>query len=204
MTSTLRHRIALAGALLLAALVAVIALRALRAGPSAGNAAPNADTNGAISPKDEADSLHFVIAADREALCRDYLAHRPADAAARGGPGEPWPCPSVALRDACESIQSRGAEFSYALRSPDPLGPRNGPQTDLEQAALAFIAGHPGQNYYGRETLGGRSYFTAVYPDLPAAAACVECHNRAPGAAARPRRASEALGCVVVRVPLEF
>jgi hypothetical protein len=204
MTLNIRRRIALPGALLLAALVAGIALNALRAKPSPGDAVPQTDTNGAISPKDEADSLHFVIAADREMLCRVYLAHRPADADARGGPGASGPCPSVALRAACESIQSQGAEFSYALRALAPLGQRNGPQTDLEQAGLAFIASHPGQNYYGNEMLGGRRYFTAVYPDLPAAAACVDCHNRTSGAAARPHRAGDALGGVVVRVPLEF
>jgi hypothetical protein len=190
--------------MLLAALAAGIALHALRAGTASGDAAPPTDANGAVSPKDEADSLHFVVAADREMLCRVYLAHRSADAGARAGPGDSWPCPSVTLREACESIQSQGAEFSYALRSPAPLNPRNGPQTELEQAGLAFIASHPGQNYYGREMLGGRRYFTAVYPDLPAAAACVDCHNRASGPAARPHRAGDALGAVVVRVPLEF
>jgi hypothetical protein len=201
MTPILRHRIALPGALLLAALVAVIALHALRAGKASGDAVPPTDTNGAISPKDEADSLHFVIAADREMLCRAYPARGPAGA---GAPGETQPCPSVTLHDAAETIQIRGAEFSYALRSLAPLNPRNGPQTELEQAGLAFIAAHPGQNYYGREELGGRSYFTAVYPDLPAAASCVDCHNRGAAPGARPHRAGEALGGVVVRVPLEF
>jgi len=204
MTLNHRHWIAPLGALLLGALAAGIALHALRAKPGPGDAALPTDTNGAISPKDEADSLHLVIAADREMLCRVYLAHRSADASARGAPGESWPCPSVALRDSCESIQSQGAEFSYALRALAPLAQRNGPQTDLEQAGLAFIASHPGQNYYGNEMLGGRRYFTAVYQDLPAAAACVDCHNRTSGAAARQHRAGDALGGVVVRVPLEF
>jgi hypothetical protein len=204
MTLNIRRRIALPGALLLAALAAGIALHALRAGKAPGGATPPTDTNGAVSPKDEADSLHYVIAADREMLCRVYLARRPADANAGGGPGDSWPCPSVTLREACESIQSQGAEFSYALRSPAPLGQRNGPQTDLEQAALSFIAAHPGQNYYGKEMLGGRSYFTAVYPDLPAAAACIECHNRLSAPALPRHRAGDALGAVVVRVPLEF
>ena len=204
MTLKNRHRIAFAGALLLAALSTGISLRALRADPGPGDAAPPTDTNGAISPKDEADSLHFVIAADREMLCRVYLAHRSADAGARGGPGESWPCPSVTLREACESIQSQGAEFSYALRALAPLGQRNGPQSSLEQAGLAFIAAHPGQSFYGKEMLGGRRYVTAVYPDLPAAAACVDCHNRGAGSDARPHKAGDPLGVVVVRVPLEF
>lgn len=201
MTLITRPRSALLGALLLAALAAGIVLHAPWAAPAPG-AAPAADANAAVSPKDEADALHFVIAADREAYCRVYLALRPAGA--QGAAAGPWPCPSVTLHDAAEAIQIKGAEFSYALRSLAPLNPRNGPQTELEQAGLAFVASHPAQNYYGREMLGGRSYFTAVYPDLPAAAACVECHDRLSGAAPPGRRAGQALGAVVVRVPLEF
>lgn len=161
-------------------------------------------SNGAISPQDQADALHLVIAADREVLCRLYLAQKPADASSRGIPGNEWPCPSVALREACESIQSQGADFSYALRALSPLGPRNSPQTELEQKGLAFIASHPGQNFHGNEMLGGRRYFTAVYPDLPAMESCVDCHSRNSGTASRPLKPGDALGAMVVRVPLEF
>jgi len=161
-------------------------------------------SNGAISPQDQADALHFVIAADREVLCGMYLAHAPADAKPEGATTGGWPCPSVSLRTACESIQSLGAEFSYALRALSPMEPRNSPQTDLEQAGLAFVVSHPGQNYYGKEMLGGRRYFTAVYPDLPAGTRCVECHNRSSGTTPRLHKPGDPLGVVVVRVPLEF
>jgi hypothetical protein len=108
-------------------------------------------SNGAISPQDQADALHFVIAADRELYWREYIAHQadgksPPNAAAGAKPGEAWPSPSEMLRRAAESIQDKGAEFSYALRTLHPIDPRDGPQTELEQRGLAFIAGHPGQN----------------------------------------------------------
>jgi len=156
-------------------------------------------SNGAISPQDQADALHFVVAADREAYWRAY-----ASVPGAAGPGNAWPAPCAMIRRAAEMIQSRGAEFSYALRSLHPGDPRNAPQTELEQSGLESIARNPGKPYYGREMLGGRRYFTAVYPDLPATAACLECHQRASPLSASALRLGEPLGGVVVRVPLEF
>jgi hypothetical protein len=52
--------------------------------------------------------------------------------------------------------------------------------------------------------LGGRPYFTAVYPDIPAVASCVDCHNRRPASIPRRLQVGEVMGGIVVRVPLEF
>ena len=209
-----RIRVALPAAFSLASLLAVVALFSGGAGSGSASGAGDAPalpppSNGAISPQDQADALHLVIAADREMYCRSYVALRagdapPPSASASGKPGESWPPPCEMFRRAAESIQSKGAEFSYALRSLRPVDPRNGPQTELEQRGLAFVTSHSAQNYYGQEMLGGRRYFTAVYPDIPAVAACVECHNR--GSASIPRRhqVGEIMGGIVVRVPLEF
>ena len=209
-----RNRVALPTTFSLVALLIVLALSTLGAGsnsaksPSDPPALPP-PSNGAISPQDQADALHFVIAGDREMYCQVYIAQQTEGASspkasASGKPGESWPSPCEMLRRAAESIQSKGAEFSYALRSLHPIDPRNGPQTELEQRGLAFVTSHPTQNYYGQEMLGGRRYLTAVYPDIPAAAACIDCHNR--GSASIPQRhqVGEVMGGVVVRVPLEF
>jgi len=206
MTVKPRIRVAPPAALSLVSLLAVLAPST----PGAGDApALPPPSNGAISPQDQADALHHVIAADREAYCRVFLALQAGDAPPPGAPAggrrsEPWPPPCEMFRRAAESIQSKGAEFSYALRSLRPVDPRNGPQTELEQRGLAVVTGHPGQNYYGHEMLGGRRYFTAVYPDIPAAAACVDCHNRRLAPAQQRFQAGEIMGGIVVRVPLEF
>ena len=202
-------RVALATTCTISALLAGLALSTMGADSSPTKSAVGDSTlpppsNGAISPQDQADALHFVIAADRAMLCRLHLAHEPAEAGSSGNQGNDWPCASVALREACESIQSQGADFSYALRSLSPLAARNGPQTDLEREGLTFIASHPGQNYYGREMLGGRRYFTAVYPDIAASASCVDCHNRKAGGTPTTHKVGDPLGAMVVRVPLEF
>jgi hypothetical protein len=108
------------------------------------------------------------------------------------------------LRRAAESIQNKGAEFSYALRSLHPVDPRDGPQTELEQRGLAFVTSHPGQNYYGQEMLGGRRYFTAVFPDIPAVTVRVDSQDRGLASIALSQQTGEVTGAVVVRVPLEF
>jgi hypothetical protein len=198
----------------LVAVLVAVALTSMGAGSNATTgtgeaAAPAPPSNGAISPQDEADSLHFVIAADREMYCREFVARQKGDAplltaSAGGKTSESWPLPAEMLRRAAESIQSKGADFSYALRSLHPTDPRDGPQTDLERQGLAFIASHPSQNYYGQEMLGGRRYFTAVYPDLPVAAARVDGQDRQPASTPQGHQVGEAMGGIVIRVPLEF
>jgi hypothetical protein len=189
-----QNRVGLPTALSFIAMLVAIALtgRGADSGSAAGvgdTPGAGASSNGAISPQDQADALHFVIAADREIYCREFLAQQkgdnsPPNPALGVKPDGSWPSPSEMLRRAAESIQENGAEFSYALRSLHPSDPRDGPQTELEQRGLAFVTSHPAQNYYGQEMLGGRRYFTAVYPDtLPAGGA---------------------MSAIVVRVPLEF
>lgn len=209
-----RNRVALATALSLVALLMVLALSTRGAGSNSATSPGDAPalpppSNGAISPQNQADALHLVIAADREMYCRVYIALQTGDApssnaSAGGKPAESWPSPCEMFRRAAESIQSKGAEFSYALRSLHPINPRNGPQTELEQRGLAFVTSHPTQNYYGPEMLGGRRYVTAVYPDTPAAAACVDCHNRRSAGIPQRYQVGEVMGGIVVRVPLEF
>jgi hypothetical protein len=209
-----RNRVALPTALSLVALLIVLALFTLGAGSSSATSPSEAPTlpppsNGAISPQNQADALHFVITADREIYCRAYIARQTGDApspktSASGKPVESWPLPCEMVRRAAESIQSKGAEFSYALRSLSPMDPRNEPQTELEQLGLAFVTSHPAENYYGQEMLGGRRYVTAVYPDMPAVAACIDCHNRRSASTPQRYQVGEVMGGIVVRVPLEF
>jgi len=209
-----QYRVALPAAFSLVALLIVLAWSTPGAGSNPA-ASPNdapalpPPSNGAISPQDQANALHFVIAADREIYCQMYIAQQTGDAPApnvsvSGKPVESWSSPCGMVRRAAESIQSKGAEFSYALRSLHPIDPRNEPQSELEQRGLDFVASHPAQNYYGQEMLGGRRYFTAVYPDIPATAACIDCHNRRPASTPKRYRVGEVMGGIVVRVPLEF
>ena len=162
-----------------------------------------------ISTQKMADSLHAEIAADRDAYAR-LVVQRLAFDTTRLDVSEEWkerdclPTHAQLLREAGTSIQKRGAEFSYALRSLWPINPSHGPQTEVEQTGLEFVARNPGQRYSTEETLGGRSYFTAIYADVESPSSCVDCHNRHPR---RPRtdfKAGAVMGANGVRVPLEF
>ncbi len=192
-----------------------IALLSLAAGAvvwavlAAENAADKAHKLQSVSIRKMADSLHAVIAADRQAyvelLGRQLEADAPglratANQQARQGlPGH-----ARMLRQAAASIQQKGAEFSYTLRSLWPIDPSNGPQTQVEEAGLQALVQHPEQPFYSEEELGGRSYFTAIYADRATLRACVDCHNRHPRSPRADFKDGEVMGAIVVRVPLEF
>ncbi len=208
----LRYRFALPTAGAFVAALTVLAFSTRGAGsspaPDSGDAtALPPPSNGAISPQDQADALHLVIATDRALYCREFVAHQAdgqssLNCAAGTKPGASWPSPSEMFRRAAESIQSQGAEFSFALRSLHPIDPRDGPQTELEQQGLAFVVSHPTQNYYGHEMLGGRRYFTAIYPDDLGVAASVGRLGH--GSVGHAAPVGESWVGIVVRVPLEF
>lgn len=161
-----------------------------------------------ISPRKFADSLHAVIAADRAAYAG--LVERLAFEARRIEVSQDWrakdclPIHAQVLREAAVRIQQRGAEFSYTLRSLWPINANHGPQTEVEQAGLEALTRDPAANVYREEMLGGRSYFTAIYPDTVSLASCADCHNRHPDSPRRDFKTGEVMGAIVIRVPLEF
>jgi hypothetical protein len=151
-----------------------------------------------FKPREMADALHAVIAADREVYAR-YFDQLPGPDSAK----QP-PVPAHLLREASEAVQQKGAEFHYVLRSLWPINPKNSPETPTEQEGLKAVLEHPDANYYSEESLGGRRYFIAVYPDRAMLPSCVSCHN---GHSASPKtdfKQGEVMGGMVVRVPLEF
>jgi hypothetical protein len=168
-------------------------------------AAPNA----LIRPQDMADALRQVVSAERAVYTR-LIVQRLQDEEKVLKASENWEkdkaliVPCQKLRLGAEAIQTKGAEFSYTLRALDPISPRNRPETDVERLGLAAVLRHPETNYYGRETLGGRRYLTAVYADTAIAPACVSCHNQHPGSPKKDWKLGDVMGGLVVRVPLEF
>lgn len=190
-------------------LMAVVAAAAGVALVAISQTAPKAHTLTTVSTRKMADSLHAVIAADREAYAR-LVVQRLAFDTPHLEVSEQWkerdclPAHAQLLREAASGIQKRGAEFSYVLRSLWPINPSHGPQTEVEQAGLESVARNPERGFYTEETLGGRSYFTAVYADVASLSSCVDCHNRHPRSPRHDFRSGEVMGAIVVRVPLEF
>jgi hypothetical protein len=161
-----------------------------------------------FKPQEMADALHAVIAADREAYARHVI--QPLAGTKPPNATEAWQTngtpalPAHLLRLASESVQQNGAEFHYVARSAWPINPKNAPETPTEKAGLEYLLDHSGSNFYSEESLGGRRYFTAVYPDRAIVPACIECHNRHPNSPKKDFKLGDVMGGIVVRVPLEF
>ncbi len=145
-----------------------------------------------FKPQEMADALHAVIAADQKIY------------ALPSGDENLMAQHAQRLRQASESVQQEGAEFHYVLRSLWPINPKNAPETETEKTGLRYVLDHPGTNYYGGESLGGRRYFTAVYAEAATVNACADCHNQNPASPKKDFKTGNVMGGLVVRVPLEF
>jgi hypothetical protein len=159
-----------------------------------------------VSIRKLADSVHAVISADRQMyveLLEMQFQAGAGQAIAIPKEGDALPGHAQMLRMANQRIQQRGAEFSYVLRSLWPIRESNGPQTEVEEIGLESVARN-GQPFYTEEELGGRAYFTAIYPDRATLGSCVHCHNQNPLSPRRDFRPNDVMGAIVVRVPLEF
>lgn len=162
-----------------------------------------------VSLRKMADGLHASLAASREVYVRELVERLAVEAKVLGVGGD-WraskslPGHAEFMRLTASTIQKRGAEFSFVLRSSWPMDARNGPQTDVEQKGLEAVRQKPEENVYTEELLGGRSYFTAIYPDRAILSSCVDCHNRHPASPRRDFATNDVMGAWVIRLPLEF
>jgi hypothetical protein len=150
-----------------------------------------------FKPKEMADALHAIIAADRDTYARDVLQALTRD-------GTKTNLPPHLNRISSEKVQQKGAEFHYIVRSLWPIDPKNAPETAKERAGLEQVLQHPETAYYSEESLGGRLYFTAIYSDVAVLPLCAECHNQHPDSPKKDFKAGDVIGGIVVRVPLEF
>ena len=168
-----------------------------------------AKPNAMIRPEDMADALHDVLAAEREVYTR-LIVQRLQNEEKVIRASENWEkdkallVPCQKLRLGAETIQTKGAEFSYTLRALRPLNQRNAPETEIERLGLEAVTRQPETNYYGNETLGGRRYLTAIYADKATSPACISCHNQHPKTPRKDWQLGDVLGGLVVRIPLEF
>ena len=74
--------------------------------------------------------------------------------------------------------------------------------SEFEQKALESLNKN-GKNVYGNEELGGKKYFTAVYPDVAVSKACVTCHNDHIDSPKKDFKVGEMMGGLVIRIPLD-
>jgi hypothetical protein len=160
-----------------------------------------------ITPKQMADALHAVMEADRTVYTRNVVNRLQNDekvikASEHWQDDKALPLPAQMFRMGAEMAAQKNSDFSYALLSLWPVNTQNVPKTDAEKAGLQFVVDNTAQNYYGEETLGGRTYFTAVYPDVAVAPACIACHNAHKDSPRTDFEMGDVMGGVIVRIPM--
>lgn len=162
-----------------------------------------------VSPSLFTDSLFAVMNADRANYTKLIIQRLGPKGAGVIKPDEFWKdfengalLPAQMFRAGSEAVAEVTDKFSYSLQSLWPIGKQNGPKTAMEKEGLQFIVDNPGKNFYGTEELGGIKYYTAVYPDVAVAGACVSCHNEHKDTPKTDFKLGDVMGGVVIRVPL--
>ncbi len=160
-----------------------------------------------ISPQVMADSLHAVMEADRTVYTK-WIVNRLQNEEKVIKASEHWKddkalvLPAQMFRMGAERVAESGkVSFSYSLISLWPVNKQNEPKTEAEKTGLAEI-NKTGKSYYTEETLGGKKYFTALYPDIAVAPACYSCHNDHKDSPKTDFKLGDVMGGVVIRIPL--
>ena len=150
-----------------------------------------------ISPRTVADYLHAVIQADRTFYTQHVVERMEAMLIITAE--EQWrikqalPLPAQFLKEASRSLDIRGASFRYRLIGLWPLHSHNKPSSKKEQTALEQVVEY-GEVVEGEETINGKRYFKAIYPDRAVSRACVSCHNAHPKSAKRDFKLNDVMG----------
>lgn len=162
---------------------------------------------GGISPQAVTDALHAVMEADRTVYTK-FVVNRLVKEDKVIKASEHWkddkalPLPAQMFRMGSETAAEKNSNFSYSLLSLWPINKQNAAKTEVEKTGLQYVVDNPGKNYYAEETLGGKKYFTAVYPDVAVAPACVDCHNDHKDTPKSDFKIGDTMGGVVIRMPL--
>ena len=171
-----------------------------------------------IAPDVVADYIHTVMAADRTAYTK-HVINRLKKLEGKDKPDgvldieatESWqqndgiPLPAQMFRLGSE-IASDGSPFTYSLISEWNINDNQGIKTDFEKTAVEAI-NSTGEPYKEYQEVGGKKYFSALYPDKAVAEACVTCHNTHPIHLERyPDKVFEmgdVMGGIMINIPLE-
>ncbi|MDO9116402.1 MAG: DUF3365 domain-containing protein [Nitrospira sp.] len=160
-----------------------------------------------IPPEIVANYLHAVIEADRTF----YTIHV-VERLQRSGvvaAAENWrstkntlPLPAQFLMESSALSAMTGTSVRYRLISLWPINPLNVPRSAAEKAGLESLRTHPEQVVTGTVTQGSETYFQAIYADRAVSQSCVGCHNTHPQSAKKDFKLNEAMGGLVIEIPM--
>lgn len=160
-----------------------------------------------IPPEIVANYLHAVIEADRTF----YTIHVVERLQKGGGAtaAENWrakkdtlPLPAQFLMESSALASMTGTPVRYRLISLWPINPLNVPRNAAEKAGLESLRTHPERVVTGTVTQGNETYFQAIYADRAVSQSCVGCHNTHPQSAKKDFKLNEAMGGLVIEIPM--
>ena len=160
-----------------------------------------------IPPETVANYLHAVIEADRTF----YTIHVVERMQKGGGvaAAEDWrskkntlPLPAQFLMESSTLSAMTGTPVRYRLISLWPINPLNVPRSAAEKAGLESLITHPERVVTGTVTQGSETYFQAIYADRAVSQSCVGCHNTHPQSAKKDFKFNEAMGGLVIEIPM--
>jgi hypothetical protein len=160
-----------------------------------------------IPPETVANYLHAVIEADRTF----YTIHVVERMQKQGGSpaAENWrakkntlPLPAQFLMESSALAAMTGTPVRYRLISLWPINPLNVPRSAGEKSGLEALLVHPERVVTGTVTEGNEIYFQAIYADRAVSQACVGCHNAHPNSSRKDFKLNEAMGGLVIEIPI--
>jgi len=190
--------------------IVLIAIAAFLVGIVSTSLIPNGSNaaQASITPKQMADAVHTVLEADRTVYTKKIV-NRLVKEEQVIKASEHWEdekallLPAQMFRAGSELVQKKTGDFSYALLSLWPINSQNKAKTPAEEEGLQAVIDKPTEPFYKEETLGKKRYFTAVYPDIGVAEACISCHNEHKDSPRTDFKLGETMGGVVIRIPLD-
>jgi hypothetical protein len=160
-----------------------------------------------VPPELVADYVFAVISSDRATYAEEVV-HRLQDVEKVIKSSEQFkeekglPLPSQMLRMGAQRSASKGT-LRYALISAWAINKANMPKTDFEKNGLEALVKDPSKPATATETVNGKTYFKALYPDKAVSEACVDCHNMHAESPRTDFKLGEVMGGVVISFPVQ-
>ena len=116
------------------------------------------------------------------------------------------PLPAQMFRLGSEVALENTTEFTYNLISTWYINDSHNPKSEFEKTAMEEV-NKTGEPYKGYQEIAGQTYYSALYPDVAVAEACVSCHNTHPIHLERyPDKQfelGEVMGGVIINLPVD-
>ncbi|NER38184.1 MAG: DUF3365 domain-containing protein [Oscillatoria sp. SIO1A7] len=171
-----------------------------------------------IKPEIVVDYIHKVAESDRTAYTKHVINRLkklegedkpkgvvPAEATESWKQSNGIPLPAQMFRMGAE-LASESGNFTIGLISDWNINDNQAPRGEFEKQGMKTVV-DTSQPYKAEREIAGKKYFSAIYPDVAVAEACVTCHNNHPIHKERyPDKVfklGDVMGGVVINLPLD-